>query len=155
MMKENTTFMFINVQIFYFQSVYLVLELWKTDIHVKQVFKLEWWKWWHFNFLKSDYLLISPFAAYLCILPFPWRNTSLFSKVSGNNKKSDECGLWNIIHYTSSLWSGVSSILRIKGWLTKEGKFFVMENHKLFSKNLHLLPNSPCYLEGNPSEVTL
>ena len=41
MMKENTTFMFINAQIFYFHSVYLVLELWKTDIHVKQIFKLE------------------------------------------------------------------------------------------------------------------
>lgn len=139
---------------FTFSLYILVLRLWKTDIHVKQVFKLEWWKWWHFNFLKSDYLLISAFAAYLCILPFPWRNTSLFSKVSGNNKKSDECGLWNIIHYTSSLWSGVSSILRIKGDSQKRVNS-LWWRVQLFSKNLHLLPNSPCYLEGNPSEVTL
>lgn len=39
MMKENTTYMYTIVQIFYFHSIYLVLELWKTDIHVKQVFK--------------------------------------------------------------------------------------------------------------------
>ena len=156
MMKENTTYMYTIVQIFYFHSIYLVLELWKTDIHVKRVFK-----WGDgdglFNFFKSDYLLVSPCAANLWILQFPWRNTSLFSKVSYNNKKS-ECALLNIIHYMSSLWSEISSILRIKGWLIKEGKFLlnlVMENHKFFSKNLHFLPNVHCYLEGNPNGVTL
>ena len=39
MMKENITYMYTIVQIFYFRSIYLVLELWKTDIHVKQVIK--------------------------------------------------------------------------------------------------------------------
>ena len=53
MMKENTMYMYINVQIFYFHSVYLVLGLRKTDIHVKQVFKLGRWTWWLFNFFNQ------------------------------------------------------------------------------------------------------
>lgn len=130
------------------------------DIHVKGCLYFEGRNRW---FLLCVFIRLSLIYAWKLTVPpiheffhcFMWNILPFLKLLIIQKKSMDKCAL-NIIHYISFLWSGITLMVMIKGWLKSVWKLpnHVIQGHNFFSTNIHFLTNSPGYLEEDFSGVT-